>query len=364
MRTIMNRMALRLSTRWSPARARWCSSATYKEILTERRPGGVGLITLNREKQLNALTPTLTKELVAAAKEFDADPEIGAIVVTGSGSKAFAAGADIKTMASLSYMDMYKGQIFSELDDLSKVRKPVIAAVNGFALGGGCELAMACDFILASDTAKFGCAAPPVEGRSHATRGRRAAILKAPAQSVSQTVSQSLSALSRRGLFLPPSPSRQPEIKLGTIPGLGGTQRFTRALGKARAMELCLTGGLIGAEEAVSRGLASRVVPAAELLDDACVTAATIASMSQPIVAIAKTCVNVAFESSNPDPGPTDPSPNPNPNPNPNQVAFESSLAEGLRLERALFYSTFATQDQKIGMKAFVEKAEPAFKHE
>jgi enoyl-CoA hydratase/carnithine racemase len=283
----MHRVTLRLSARWSPARARWCSSgsAAYKEILTERRPGGVGLITLNREKQLNALTPTLTKELVAAAKEFDADPEIGAIVVTGSGSKAFAAGADIKTMASLSYMDMYKGQIFSELDDLSKVRKPVIAAVNGFALGGGCELAMACDFILASDTAKFG----------------------------------------------------QPEIKLGTIPGLGGTQRFTRALGKARAMELCLTGGLIGAEEAVSRGLASRVVPAAELLDDALTTAATIAGMSQPIVAIAKTCVN---------------------------VAFESSLAEGLRLERALFYSTFATQDQKLGMKAFVEKAEPAFKHE
>lgn len=283
----MNRVALRLSVRWSPARSRWCSSggAAYKEILTERRPGGVGLITLNREKQLNALTPTLTKELVAAAKEFDVDPEIGAIVVTGSGSKAFAAGADIKTMASLSYMDMYKGQIFSELDDLSKVRKPVIAAVNGFALGGGCELAMACDFILASDTAKFG----------------------------------------------------QPEIKLGTIPGLGGTQRFTRALGKARAMELCLTGGLIGAEEAVSRGLASRVVPAAELLDDALATAATIAAMSQPIVAIAKTCVN---------------------------VAFESSLAEGLRLERALFYSTFATHDQKIGMKAFVEKADPAFKHE
>ena len=160
---IMHRVTLRLSARWSPARSRWCSSgsAAYKEILTERRPGGVGLITLNREKQLNALTPTLTKELVAAAKEFDADPEIGAIVVTGSGSKAFAAGADIKTMASLSYMDMYKGQIFSELDDLSKVRKPVIAAVNGFALGGGCELAMACDFILASDTAKFGCAAPP-----------------------------------------------------------------------------------------------------------------------------------------------------------------------------------------------------------
>lgn len=284
----MNRIAAaRLPARWSPTRARWCSSgsAAYKEILSERRPGGVGLITLNREKQLNALTPTLTKELVAAAKELDADPKIGAIVVTGSGSKAFAAGADIKTMASLSYMDMYKGQIFSELDDLSKVRKPVIAAVNGFALGGGCELAMACDFILASDTAKFG----------------------------------------------------QPEIKLGTIPGLGGTQRFTRALGKARAMELCLTGGLMGAEEAVARGLASRVVPAAELLDDALATAATIGSMSQPIVAIAKTCVN---------------------------AAFESSLAEGLRLERQLFYSTFATRDQKLGMKAFVEKAEPAFEHE
>ena len=179
----MNRIAAaRLSARWSPTRARWCSSgsAAYKEILSERRPGGVGLITLNREKQLNALTPTLTKELVAAAKELDADPEIGAIVVTGSGSKAFAAGADIKTMASLSYMDMYKGQIFSELDDLGKVRKPVIAAVNGFALGGGCELAMACDFILASDTAKFGCAACP--RRKHRSRRCRVARPKASPQ--------------------------------------------------------------------------------------------------------------------------------------------------------------------------------------
>eukprot|EP00320_Phaeocystis_rex_P003347 CAMPEP_0119060744 /NCGR_PEP_ID=MMETSP1178-20130426/4670_1 /TAXON_ID=33656 /ORGANISM="unid sp, Strain CCMP2000" /LENGTH=283 /DNA_ID=CAMNT_0007041879 /DNA_START=29 /DNA_END=880 /DNA_ORIENTATION=+ len=274
------------SATWAPSRARWCSSsAAYTSILTERRPGGVGLITLNREKQLNALTPMLTKELVAAAMKFDADPEVSAIVVTGSGKKAFAAGADIKTMADKSYMEMYNGQIFSELDDLSKVRKPVIAAVNGFALGGGCELAMACDFILASDAAKFG----------------------------------------------------QPEIKLGTIPGLGGTQRFTRALGKARAMELCLTGAMIDAQEAVSRGLASRVVPAADLLEEALRTAAEIGKMSQPVVAMAKACVN---------------------------VAFESSLTEGLRFERALFYSTFATQDQKIGMKAFVEKAEPEFKHE
>ena len=192
----------------------------------------------------------------------------------------------------------------------------------------------------------------PVEGRSDATT--RWVLPCRPSQ---RHPGAQPRPLRRRPL----SPTRQPEIKLGTIPGLGGTQRFTRALGKARAMELCLTGGLIGAEEAVSRGLASRVVPAAELLDDALTTAATIAGMSQPIVAIAKTCVNVAFESSNPD---SNPYPKPKPNPKPNQVAFESSLAEGLRLERALFYSTFATQDQKLGMKAFVEKAEPAFKHE
>ena len=179
----------------------------------------------------------------------------------------------------------YQTRLFSELDQLSAVAKPVIAAVNGFALGGGCELAMACDFILASDKARFG----------------------------------------------------QPEIKLGTIPGLGGTQRFTRALGKARAMELVLTGDMITADEACARGLVSRVVPAGELLEDALATAAKIAAMSEPIVAMAKTCVN---------------------------VSFETSLAEGLRTERALFYSSFATKDQKIGMKAFVEKAPPAFEHE
>ena len=276
-------LALRRTIRLAGRRA--ASSTAYTSILHETRPGGVGLITLNRPKALNALTPTLVKELADCAAAFDLDPEVRAIVITGSGDKAFVAGADIKTMQNLSYMDMLKGQVFSELDDLSKVKKPVIAAVNGFALGGGCELAMACDFILAADTAKFG----------------------------------------------------QPEIKLGTIPGLGGTQRFARALGKSRAMELVLTGDFMSVEEAVTRGLVSRVVPAADLLDEALKTAAKIASYSQPVVGIAKVCVN---------------------------AAFESSLAEGLRLERALFYSTFATEDQKIGMKAFVEKAKPEFKHE
>ena len=177
-----------------------------------------------------------------------------------------------------------KGQLFSELDDLSKVKKPVIAAVNGFALGGGCELAMACDFILAADSARFG----------------------------------------------------QPEIKLGTIPGLGGTQRFARALGKARAMELVLTGDMMSAEEARERGLVARVVPAADLLADALATGEKIAAMSKPIVAMAKRCVN---------------------------VAFETSLTEGLRFERTEFYASFATEDQKIGMKAFVAKEAPVWKH-
>lgn len=255
----------------------------YETILHETR-GAVALITLNRPKQLNALSPSLVKELVTCAAAYDADPDVGAIVVTGAGEKAFVAGADIKFMASQTYMDMFKGQLFLELDELSAVRKPVIAAVNGFALGGGCELMMLCDFAVAADTAKFG----------------------------------------------------QPEIKLGTIPGLGGTQRFTRAIGKSRAMELCLTGDLIGAEEAAARGLVSRVVPADQLIEDVVATAAKIAGMSQPIVAMAKECVD---------------------------VAFESSLAEGLRFERRLFYSSFATADQKIGMKAFVDKATPEWEH-
>jgi enoyl-CoA hydratase len=275
--------SLRQVTRVASRSRAFGASRHYSCIIEEIR-GPVGVITLNRPKALNALSPDLVKELAQSAKSLDANPDVGAIVVTGSGDKAFAAGADIKVMQPLDYMDMYKQRLFSELDELSSVRKPIIAAVNGFALGGGCELAMACDFILAADTATFG----------------------------------------------------QPEIKLGTIPGLGGTQRFARALGKSRAMELVLTGDLMSAEEAVARGLASRVVPAAELLDDAIKTATKIARMSQPVVAIAKSCVN---------------------------VAFESSLAEGLRYERAVFYSTFACEDQKIGMKAFTEKAKPDFKH-
>jgi len=257
---------------------------SYSCILSEVKPQGVGLITLNRPKQLNALSPPLVQEVLHAAKAFDADPSVGAIVLTGSGSKAFAAGADIKVMADQSYMDMYKTQLFAELDELAKVKKPIIAAVNGFALGGGCELAMTCDIILAADSARFG----------------------------------------------------QPEITLGTIPGLGGTQRFARAVGKSRAMEIVLTGAMISADEAVARGLASRVVPSAQLLEDAISTAAKIASFSQPIVAMAKDAIN---------------------------TSFETSLTEGLRYERALFYSSFATQDQKIGMKAFVEKVAPDFKH-
>ncbi len=262
--------------------------AEYANILTEKpaSAANVGLITLNRPKQLNALTPALVTELVHAAEAMDADPEVGAIVITGSGEKAFAAGADIKTMADKTYMEAYWTQrLYADFDRIAAIRKPVIAAVNGFALGGGCELAMICDFVLASDKATFG----------------------------------------------------QPEIKLGTIPGLGGTQRFTRALGKSRAMEIVLTGDNLSVQEACDRGLVSRIVPHDELLADALKTAGKIAGYSQPVVAVAKNCVN---------------------------AAFESSLAEGIKLERAVFYSLFATKDQKIGMKAFVEKAKPTFVHE
>ncbi len=249
-------------------------------ILTERR-GRVALITLNRPEALNALNLAVMHEVVAAAEEFDADPGIGAIVLTGS-EKAFAAGADIKEMADQGFLDMYRSDELSGWDRLSAVRTPLLAAVSGFALGGGCELAMLCDILIASDTAKFG----------------------------------------------------QPEIKLGVIPGLGGSQRLTRAVGKALAMDMVLTGRTIDAAEALRAGIAARVVPAEQLLDEAMAAAETIAGMSLPIAMLAKEAVN---------------------------AAYETTLSSGLRFERRVFFSTFATNDQKEGMRAFIEKRAPRF---
>ena len=254
----------------------------YETIILERRDR-VALITLNRPKALNALNLAMMNELVTLAAELDADESIGAIVITGS-PRAFAAGADIKEMAGNSYMDSYLVDWFSGWDRLSAVRKPILAAVSGHALGGGCELAMLCDVIIASDTATFG----------------------------------------------------QPEIKLGVIPGIGGSQRLTRAIGKSRAMEMILTGRSMNAAEAERAGLVARVVPADELLDNALATAATIAGMSLPIVMMAKEVVN---------------------------AAFESTLTAGVRFERRLFHSAFATDDQKEGMTAFIEKRAPNFTH-
>jgi len=256
---------------------------TYDNIIVETRDN-VGLITLNRPQALNALCTALVEELGRALDDFEADDSIGCIVLTGS-EKAFAAGADIKEMKDKTYMQAYREDfITSGWERLAQTRKPVIAAVAGFALGGGCEIAMMCDFILAADTAKFG----------------------------------------------------QPEITLGIIPGAGGTQRLTRFVGKSKAMELCLTGRMMDAEEAERCGLVARVVPADHLLDEALSTAAKIASFSQPIVALAKESVN---------------------------RAFETPLAEGIRFERRLFHSTFASEDQKEGMAAFVEKRKPNWKH-
>jgi enoyl-CoA hydratase len=256
---------------------------TYECILTELR-GKTGLITLNRPKQLNALNDTLMDELGAAMKAYDADDNVGCIVITGS-EKAFAAGADIAAMAGWSYMDVYKSDyITRNWETIRSIRKPVIAAVAGFALGGGCELAMMCDFIIAADTAKFG----------------------------------------------------QPEIKLGIIPGAGGTQRLPRAVSKAKAMDMVLTGRMMDAAEAERAGLVSRVVPAAELLDVALAAAHTICEFSGPSVMMAKESVNRAYE------GP---------------------LAEGIQFERRMFHSLFATDDQKEGMDAFVNKRRAAFKH-
>jgi enoyl-CoA hydratase len=254
----------------------------YQNILVKQQ-GRVGIITLNRPEALNALNDALGNEVLAAAQEFDQNSGIGAIIITGSG-RAFAAGADIKEMASKSYMDMYLADWFAAWDQLARVRTPMIAAVAGHALGGGCELAMICDIIIAADNAKFG----------------------------------------------------QPEIKLGLIPGMGGSQRLTRAVGKAKAMDMVLTGRTMGAEEAERAGLVARIVPAATLMDEALATAETIAGMSKPVAMLAKEAVN---------------------------AVFETSLGEGVRLERRLNHSCFAIEDQKEGMQAFVEKRSPHFSH-
>jgi enoyl-CoA hydratase len=255
----------------------------YENILVETK-GKVGVITLNRPKALNALCAALIRELGQALDAFEADDGVGCIVLTGS-ERAFAAGADIKEMAGKTYMDVYLSDFITVgWERVTTCRKPIVAAVAGFALGGGCEMAMMCDFILAADTAKFG----------------------------------------------------QPEITIGTIPGAGGTQRLTRYVGKSKAMEMCLTGRMMDAAEAERAGLVSRVVPAAELLPEALKVAEKIASLSRPIVLMAKDAVN---------------------------RAYETTLSEGVRFERRLFHSTFATEDQKEGMAAFVEKRPPAWKN-
>ncbi|MGX6570134.1 enoyl-CoA hydratase [Cupriavidus necator] len=255
----------------------------YENILVETR-GRVGLVTLNRPKALNALNDALMDELGAALTAFDQDEGIGAIAITGS-ERAFAAGADIGMMAKYSFMDVYKGDyITRNWETIRKIRKPVIAGVAGYALGGGCELAMMCDIIIAADSAKFG----------------------------------------------------QPEVKLGTMPGAGGTQRLPRAVSKAKAMDLCLTSRMMDAAEAERSGLVSRVVPADKLLDEVLAAAETIAGFSLPVVMMIKESVN---------------------------AAYETTLAEGVHFERRLFHATFASEDQKEGMAAFVEKRSPNFQH-
>lgn len=253
-----------------------------ENILVERRER-VGIITLNRPKALNALNEQTMREVVEAARELDADTGIGCIILTGS-EKAFAAGADIKEMASKSGTEMYNLDWFAGWDGLTAVRTPIIAAVNGYALGGGCEVAMMCDFIIAGDRAKFG----------------------------------------------------QPEINLGVTPGMGGSQRLTRAIGKSKAMEMCLTGRMMDATEAESAGLVARVVPADQLLDNALETANLIASKSLVASMMVKEQVN---------------------------AAYEMPLAQGIMYERRTFHSIFASEDQKEGMAAFVDKRTPEFKH-
>jgi len=256
----------------------------FETILVETR-GRVGLLTLNRPQALNALNAQLTREVAAALAAFEADTDVGCVVLTGS-SRAFAAGADIKEMAPQSYMDVFKGDLFAAFEHaVSAFRKPLIAAVAGHALGGGCELAMLCDFIIAADNAKFG----------------------------------------------------QPEINLGVMPGIGGSQRLTRFVGKSKAMDMCLTGRTMDAAEAERSGLVSRVVPVEALLDEALKAAEKIAAQSLPIAMMTKESVN---------------------------RAYETTLAEGVRFERRLFHAMFATADQKEGMAAFVEKRKADFKNE
>jgi enoyl-CoA hydratase len=275
------RCALQVRPDRNPSEGNW--TMPYENILVETR-GKVGLIILNRPKALNALSPALMRELGEALTSFGSDDNIGAIVITGN-EKAFAAGADIKAMKDWGYMDVYKSDyITAEWETINRIRKPVIAAVVGYALGGGCELAMMCDFILAAETAKFG----------------------------------------------------QPEINLGVLPGAGGTQRLPRFVGKAKAMEMVLTGRTMDAAEAERCGLVSRVLPAERLLEEAIRTAEKICELSLPVVMLAKEAVN---------------------------RAFETTLSEGVRFERRLFHSCFAIEDQKEGMAAFVEKRKPIFKN-
>ena len=254
----------------------------YETILVETR-GKVGLITLNRPKALNALNTTVLREVVQELKSMDADARIGAIVLTGS-EKAFAAGADIKEMQPKTYVEAFMEDFFAGWEEVTRIRKPIIAAVAGFALGGGCELAMLCDFIIAAENAKFG----------------------------------------------------QPEITLGVMPGMGGSQRLTRFVGKSKAMDMCLTGRMMDAAEAERSGLVSRVVPAGELLEEALRAAQKIADFSLPAVIMAKEAVN---------------------------RSYETTLAEGLRFERRVFHSMFATEDQKEGMAAFTEKRTANFRN-
>jgi enoyl-CoA hydratase len=258
------------------------SETTYRTILVERRDR-VAIVTLNRPEALNALNAEVMGEVTAACAELDRDRGVGCILLTGS-AKAFAAGADIKEMQSRTYQEMYEADWFAGWDALTQVRTPLVAAVAGYALGGGCELAMLCDTIIAADTARFG----------------------------------------------------QPEVKLGVMPGMGGSQRLTRLVGKAKAMDMCLTGRMMDAAEAERAGLVSRVVRAGDLLDEAVAVAAAIASMSKPVTMMITETID---------------------------RAYETTLAEGVRFERRVFHATFATDDQREGMAAFVEKRPPSFTH-